>query len=76
MTSNSFEEVVNMLLEIKHSLQKGIPTSITDILTKIDKCISKVIPFVNAYAKSQPKFDSNPIFEGQRHKSTILERSP
>lgn len=36
-----------MLLEIKHSLQRGIALSSREFLGKIDLCISKVIPFVN-----------------------------
>ena len=35
-------------MEIKHSLQKGITLDTKDFLYRIDKCVSKLIPYVNA----------------------------
>jgi hypothetical protein len=49
MESNAFSEVVNILLEIKLTLQRGYKNSLNELLGKIDFCISKIAPFIDIY---------------------------
>lgn len=49
MESNTFSEVVNMLLEIKLALQRGSTSTLNELLGKIDCCISKIAPFIDIY---------------------------
>jgi len=48
MDKHNFEEIVSILLDIKHALQKGTSLDSKDFLFRIDKCVSKLIPYVNA----------------------------
>ena len=66
-----------MLLDIKRGLQKGGNFDTNDFLSKIDRCISKVIPYVNVYGKNKMDKSNEEMVESTSYKSksVIVGRS-
>lgn len=59
MENNIFEEVLNLLVDVKVEMQKLKARVHQELVKKIDVCISKVAPLIDVYASTVSKTDKN-----------------
>jgi hypothetical protein len=52
MENNIFEEVLNLLVDVKVEMQKLKSRVHQELVRKIDVCISKVAPLIDVYAST------------------------
>jgi hypothetical protein len=68
MENNIFEDVLNLLVDVKVEMQKLKSRIHQELVKKIDVCISKVAPLIDVYASTVSK-------TSDRDKSNIRDKS-
>lgn len=57
MDNNVFEDVINVLMEVKLTLQRLKIQTCNELLKNIDSCISKLAPLIDIYTSSLSRSD-------------------
>ncbi len=72
MENNIFEEVLNLLVDVKVEMQKLKSRIHQELVRKIDVCISKVAPLIDVYASTVKGSEKDKSILSGRDKSVSL----